>query len=91
MTDKSASQPAHRAACTVCGSTGYFGRLVLAEMLDPNSTEVAKAILNRMDAPEIARLATEAGMQTLPQRAVKAVTNQQTTHEEVLRVLGSIV
>ena len=87
--DKSASHPVHGIACTVCGSTGYHGRLVLAEMLNPNSPEVAKAILNRLDAPEVARLAAASGMQTLPQRAAIAVTDGQTTYEEVLRILGS--
>ena len=88
--DKFASPPAHRIACAVCGSTGYHGRLVLAEMLNPNSPEVAKAILNRLDAPEVARLAAASGMQTLSQRAANAVTNGETTYEEVLRVLGAI-
>ncbi len=87
--DKSASHSVHGIACTVCGSTGYHGRLVLAEMLNPNSPEVAKAILNRLDAPEVARLAAASGMQTLTQRAAIAVTDGQTTYEEVLRILGS--
>ena len=88
--DKSASPPVHRNVCAFCGSTGYHGRLVLAEMLNPNCPEVAKAILNRLDAPEVARLAAASGMQTLSQRAANAVTNRETTNEEVLRVLGSI-
>lgn len=87
--DKSGSPPVHRNVCAVCGSTGYHGRLVLAEMLNPNSPEVAKAILNSLDAPEVARLAAASGMQTLSQRAANAVTNGETTYEEVLRVLGS--
>lgn len=86
--DKSDSQPAHRIACSVCGSTGYHGRLVLAEMLDPSSPEVARAILNKLDAPEVARLAESSGMKTLSQRAEAAVSNGQTSYEEVLRVLG---
>jgi len=88
--DKSSSPPDHRNACAVCGSTGYHGRLVLAEVLNPNCPEVARAILNRLDAPEVARLAAASGMQTLSQRAANAVTNGETTYEEVLRVLGSI-
>jgi general secretion pathway protein E len=89
--DKFALQPVHRIACAVCGSTGYHGRLVLAEMLNPNTPEVATAILNRSDAPELSRRAAASGMQTLNQRAAAAVTSGQTTHEEVLRILGSIV
>jgi general secretion pathway protein E len=90
LSDKFAAPSVHGIACAVCGGTGYHGRLVLAEMLNPNSPEVARAILNRLDAPEMARLAAVSGMQTLPQRAAAAVTNRQTTYEEVLRVLGSI-
>jgi len=86
--NKSESQSAQRTACTVCGSTGYHGRLVLAEMLDPSSPEVAKAILNKLDAPEVARLAELSGMKTLLQRAATAVTSGQTSYDEVLRVLG---
>ncbi len=88
--DKLGSQRVHRNACAVCGSTGYHGRLVLAEILNPNSPAVAKAILHRSDAPEVARLAEASGMQTLSQRAANAVTSGETTYEEVLRVLGSI-
>lgn len=91
MINKFESQPAQRTACTVCGSTGYHGRLVLAEMLDPSSPEVAKAILNKLDAPEVARLAELSGMKTLLQRAATAVENGQTSYEEVLRVLGRSV
>ncbi len=87
--DKSKSADAPRTTCEVCGSTGYHGRLVLAEMLDPNLPEVAKAILNRVDAPELARLAAASGMVTLQQRAEKAVSENLTTAMEVLRVLGT--
>ena len=86
--NKSESQSAQLTACTVCGSTGYHGRLVLAEMLDPSSPEVAKAILDKLDAPEVARLAELSGMKTLSQRAATAVENGQTSYGEVLRVLG---
>ena len=89
--DKFAPPPVHRNVCAVCGSTGYHGRIVLAEMLNPNCPEVARAILNRMDAPEVARLAAVSGMQALSQRATIAVSHGETTYEEVLRVLGSVV
>lgn len=88
--DKINSALSQRIACAVCGSTGYHGRLVLAEMLNPNSPSVAKAILNRLDAPELAQLAKASGMLTLPAVARNAVTDGQTTYAEVLRVLGSI-
>ena len=87
--DKTETPSALRVECTVCGSTGYHGRLVLAEMLNPDAPEVARAILNRRDAPEVARLAAASGMLTLPQLAKNAVANGLTTYEEILRVLGS--
>ncbi len=85
--DKKLVETAHP-ACDVCGSTGYLGRLVLAEMLDPDQPEVSGAILQRSDARQLASLAEMAGMETLHQAAVNAVTLGLTTHEEVLRVLG---
>lgn len=87
--DKPETPSALRVECTVCGSTGYHGRLVIAEMLNPDAPEVALAILNRRDAPEVARLAAASGMLTLPQLAKNAVANGLTTYEEILRVLGS--
>ncbi|HRA90114.1 MAG TPA: ATPase, T2SS/T4P/T4SS family, partial [Planctomycetaceae bacterium] len=87
--DKTETPSAPRVECTVCGSTGYHGRLVLAEMLNPDAPEVARAILNRRDASEVARLAAASGMLTLPQLAKNAVANGLTTYEEILRVLGS--
>jgi len=78
-----------RIACQSCGSTGYQGRMVLAEMLDPEVSEVAAAILQRADARQIARVAVESGMRTLRLTAEQAVDNGMTTAVEVLRVLGS--
>ena len=75
--------------CSVCGSTGYLGRLVLAEMLDPDHPDVVRAILQRSDARQLAKLAESAGMETLHQAAINAVSQGFTTHEEVLRVLGT--
>ncbi len=87
--DKSLLAETHVVACDVCGSTGYHGRLVLAELLNPNLPDVARAILNKSDAPDLARLAAGAGMTTLQQNAIAAVTAGLTTHTEVLRVLGT--
>ena len=76
--------------CSHCGSTGYLGRMVLAEMLDPDQPEIARAILQRTDARQLATLAESAGMETLQQAAAKAVAAGLTSREEVLRVLGSL-
>lgn len=86
--DKTASQPGLAAACGQCGSTGYLGRLLLAEMLDPDVPEMARAILNKSDSRTLATLAESTGMETLRHAANLAISNGRTTREEVLRVLG---
>lgn len=86
--DKSGPGIGPAAACEQCGSTGYLGRLVLAEMLDPDVPEIARAILNKSDSRLLASLAESTGMETLRQSADRAISNGQTTLDEVLRVLG---
>ncbi len=89
-TDKFRLAETPGSTCGHCGSTGYSGRMVLAEMLDPDLPEIARGILQRTDARQLATLAESAGMETLQQAAVKAIAAGLTSHEEVLRVLGSL-
>lgn len=77
------------APCSTCGSSGYFGRLVLAELLDPDVPEIARALLKQTDSRDLATLAESTGMKTLRHVAAEAVAGGLTTPEEVLRVLGS--
>lgn len=88
--DKSGLTQTQGNTCSHCGSTGYSGRMVLAEMLDPDQPEIGRAILQRTDARQLATLAESVGMETLQQAAMKAVATGLTSHEEVLRVLGSV-
>lgn len=74
--------------CPRCTGTGYRGRLVLAELLVPGEGELGRAILSREDAPQLERLAVEAGMITRWQRARTAVEAGRTSPAEVRRVLG---
>jgi general secretion pathway protein E len=74
--------------CDVCSGTGYLGRIVLAEMLLPDADPLATAILQHADARQLARIAAEAGMTSLWQRACHAVTLGLTAPAEVRRVLG---
>lgn len=76
-------------SCSTCGSSGYFGRLVLAEMLDPDIPEIARALLKQTDSRDLGSLAESCGMKTLRQVAADAVSGGLTSHAEVLRVLGS--
>jgi len=87
--DKSADEITLRRQCDTCRSTGYLGRMVLAEMLDPNEPEVSRAILQRCDSRQLASLAETAGMESLHHAANKAVDAGTTTREEVLRVRGA--
>jgi len=74
--------------CPACAETGYRGRLVLAEMLEPKPTELGRAILNRDDAARIEALAKQAGLVPIAQRAQAAVEAGWTSALEVRRVLG---
>lgn len=76
------------AACTACGGAGYHGRLVLAEMLDLSRPQIARAILQRSDARELAAAAADAGLTTLADRAAAAVAAGVTDAAEVFRVFG---
>ncbi len=80
-----ASQPV---GCEQCGGTGYRGRMIVSELLQPDLAGMGRAILSRGDATEIEGLAVQAGMQTLLRRASLAVEAGQTSPAEVRRVLG---
>ncbi len=74
--------------CEACRQTGYVGRLVLAEMLQADHTELGHAILSRTDANHLQQLAVQNGMVTCWQRAVDRVREGQTSPSEVRRVFG---
>ncbi len=74
--------------CPACGQTGYCGRMVLAEMLVVDQSELGRAILARSEAATIERLARDAGMIDRWQRACGAVEAGLTSPAEVRRVLG---
>ena len=74
--------------CEKCRGTGYHGRLLLAEFLRTESSELGRAILSRSDADELESLAISAGMKTRWDRAIEAVGSGQTSPAEVRRVFG---
>jgi type II secretory ATPase GspE/PulE/Tfp pilus assembly ATPase PilB-like protein len=76
--------------CERCRETGYLGRLVLAELLPPLAGELRRAVLERRDTAELARVAVAAGMTTVFRRASVAVEEGQTDPAEVRRVLGFV-
>jgi type II secretory ATPase GspE/PulE/Tfp pilus assembly ATPase PilB-like protein len=74
--------------CDRCRSTGYLGRLVLAELLPPLAGDLRLAVLERRDTAELARVAVATGMTTVFRRACAAVEAGKTDPAEVRRVLG---
>ena len=74
--------------CDQCGGTGYRGRMIVSELLQPDLSGMGRAILSRGDASEIESLAVQAGMLTLLRRASVAVEAGETSPAEVRRVLG---
>ncbi len=74
--------------CEQCGGTGYRGRLVLAEMLRPEATELGRAILSRSDIAQLETLAIASGMVSRWERARLAVEAGLTSPAEIRRVLG---
>jgi type II secretory ATPase GspE/PulE/Tfp pilus assembly ATPase PilB-like protein len=75
--------------CERCGGTGYRGRVVLAEMLEPTATQLGRAILDRDDAARIEALAIEAGLVPIAERARAALESGTTSAAELRRVLGT--
>ncbi|HWL07574.1 MAG TPA: ATPase, T2SS/T4P/T4SS family [Planctomicrobium sp.] len=74
--------------CEQCRGTGYSGRLLLCELLEPELSGLGRAILNRDDTTQIHQSAVAAGMIPLRQRAQQAIQSGLTTTEELIRVLG---
>ena len=75
--------------CPECGQTGYRGRLLIAEQLDPRQEEVGRSIIERSDSNRIEAAAVQSGMTTLRQRAIQAITAGRTTAAEFRRVFGA--
>ncbi len=86
--DKSSPKVARRASCPDCGGLRYRGRFVTAELLDPNQTEISKAIMERVDSRAMQAIAKACGTITLRERVELAVKSGLTHPEEVFRVLG---
>lgn len=75
--------------CPDCSGTGYKGRFVIAEVLNPRTTQLGRAVLSRGDVEELNQIAMESGMISQRQRALKAVEEGKTSLEELFRVLGT--
>lgn len=71
--------------CSVCGGTGYKGRVALYEVM-PLRKEVRELILQGSQTPEIKAQAIKLGMQSLRRSGLKKIMEGTTTPEEIVRV-----
>jgi type II secretory ATPase GspE/PulE/Tfp pilus assembly ATPase PilB-like protein len=74
--------------CESCRGTGFRGRTLLAEMLDPASPRLGRAIIARQEVAALESAAVADGMKTRWARAIDAVEQGVTTPAEVRRILG---
>jgi len=73
--------------CERCAATGYFGRMLLAELLTVTEP-LRQAILTRSDTSALEAAACAAGGPSIWSAAADAVANGMTTMDEIERVLG---
>ena len=74
--------------CEACGGSGYRGRMILAELLEPEKLALGPAILARADVRVLEAEALRGGMTGRWGRACLAIDQGRTTPAEVRRVLG---
>jgi general secretion pathway protein E len=74
--------------CDTCQQSGYRGRIAIAEILPPLTSELSAAVLRHADAAELQKLVEAAGMIPLQQRAQRLVEEGITSQVEIRRVLG---
>jgi general secretion pathway protein E len=74
--------------CDACRGTGYRGRMVLAEMLRPETEAFARAVLEKSDVRRLEQVAVASGMIDRWERACAAVEAGLTSPAEVRRILG---
>ncbi len=71
--------------CEICNHTGYRGRTAIHELLDL-SDNIRELVIARRPGSEIRRAATEEGLGTLRESALRLVFEGQTTFHEINRV-----
>ncbi len=76
----------HGAGCAACNGTGLRGRVALVEMLNVDQ-KIRRAIMDRVDADSLQRIAVQSGMRTLYQDGLDKLQRGITTAYEVARAL----
>ncbi len=72
--------------CSMCGNTGYRGRLVVAETLVVDD-EVRKYIMARTPLEDLSRYIKNKGMKTMYEDGLSKIEMGLTTHDEISRIL----
>jgi type II secretory ATPase GspE/PulE/Tfp pilus assembly ATPase PilB-like protein len=72
--------------CESCGSTGFYGRTVIYEMLIMND-EIRDLVLQKASSSQIKKKALELGLKTLRENGLEKVKQGVTTLDEVMRVV----
>ncbi len=72
------------AGCSVCGGTGYKGRMAIYEIL-VMSDRLRQLVMERAPTEKIRNIAKEEGMRTLRESGLLAIFDGLTTIEEVVR------
>lgn len=75
--------------CDECLNTGYRGRVLIAEMVLPDS-QLRKAILAKADTDELERILAEKGHTNMAQDGQRLVEQGITTQEELNKVCGIV-
>jgi len=73
--------------CPKCGNTGYRGRIAVAEVL-VSTPQLADGIARNLGVAELQQRAVAGGMRPLAEVALQMVRDEQTTLEDVDRVVG---
>lgn len=87
-TPQPSPNPRTATGCSHCHGTGYLGRSVIAEWLDPSEPAIAEGILQQLDSRTLHQTALSTGHADLASAARDAIDAGWTTPEEVVRVLG---
>ncbi len=73
--------------CRTCSGTGYFGRMLLSEVM-VMTEDIQRMIIEKQSILAMERQAVEQGMRTLRQDGLRKAIAGYTTLEEVLRVVA---
>ena len=72
--------------CDGCNRSGYYGRVGIFEVM-PIDDSIREAMLKKLSASDIKKIAVEGGMKTMVQDGFEKAARGVTTLEEILRVI----